>query len=297
MTEIENLHHRFCQYSLAFKGNTPSTISWFEENNGYFFKTIGIESPEQITKDAIEHWICQGKIQRSWSAKTIKNRLQALSCFADWLVRQNYLRDNPVKDIPKPKIPKRIPGHLKKDEAMTLIDWARNFRYAYKFERTRAVAIIATFIFTGVRLQELKNLKVVDVNLQASALTVKAGKGDKDRIIPLNPQLNSILQNYLKDRDRLKKTCPYFFTSMRTNDRMGDLVIKRLVEKLRQASGIYFYPHLLRHTFATLMLEGGCDIFSLSKMMGHSDIKTTTIYLSATTAHLQEQILKHPLQL
>ena len=72
-------------------------------------------------------------------------------------------------------------------------------------------------------------------------------------------------------------------------------MIKRLVEKLREKSGIYFYPHMLRHTFATLMLEGGCDLFALSKMMGHSDIKTTTIYLSATTAHLQEQIKKHPL--
>ncbi|PIR01190.1 MAG: hypothetical protein COV66_01890 [Nitrospinae bacterium CG11_big_fil_rev_8_21_14_0_20_45_15] len=62
-------------------------------------------------------------------------------------------------------------------------------------------------------------------------------------------------------------------------------------------SGIYFYTHQLRHTFATLMLEGGCDIFSLSKMMGHSDIKTTTIYLAASAKHLQEQMEKHPLNI
>ncbi len=68
-----------------------------------------------------------------------------------------------------------------------------------------------------------------------------------------------------------------------------------VVKKIRQKSGIHFYPHLLRHTFATLMLEGGCNIYALSKMLGHSDIKTTTIYLAATTAHLQEQIRKHPL--
>ncbi len=93
----------------------------------------------------------------------------------------------------------------------------------------------------------------------------------------------------------MKRECPYFFTAMREDKKMGDKVIPRLVIKLREKSKIYFYPHMLRHTFAVLMLEGGCDLFSLSKMMGHSDIKTTTIYLSTTTAHLQEQIKKHPL--
>jgi site-specific recombinase XerD len=76
---------------------------------------------------------------------------------------------------------------------------------------------------------------------------------------------------------------------------MGHGAIKLFLSKLKDRSKIHFYPHSLRQTFATLMLEGGCDIFSLSKMMGHSDIKTTTIHLSATTAHLQEQIKKHPL--
>ncbi len=71
--------------------------------------------------------------------------------------------------------------------------------------------------------------------------------------------------------------------------------LKRLVGQLKKASGLSFTIHKLRHTFATLMLEGGCDIFSLSKMMGHSDIKTTTIYLSATAEHLRSQITKHPL--
>jgi len=74
-----------------------------------------------------------------------------------------------------------------------------------------------------------------------------------------------------------------------------DTGMKRLVEKMNAASGIKFSAHKLRHSFATMMLEGGCDIYSLSRMMGHSDIKTTTIYLAATAEHLRDQIGKHPM--
>lgn len=71
--------------------------------------------------------------------------------------------------------------------------------------------------------------------------------------------------------------------------------LKHLVEEVKKVSGINFSLHKLRHTFATLMLEGGCDIFSLSKMMGHTDITTTTIYLAASPEHLKSQMIKHPL--
>jgi len=293
--EILRLHQRFCDYSLTFKGNTPRTIQWYRSVISAFIRHTKLDKIESVTQGVIEGWILDKKLKNNWSAKTIRNNLQGIGLFFDWCVNQGFVQKHPTKDIPKPRLPKTLPKHLSKEESTTLLDWTRNFPYSYKFDRTRAVAVIATFMYTGIRLQELKNLKMTDVDLERHSLFVQCGKGEKDRNIPLNLHLLPILEEYLKDRKRLKKTCPYFFTAMRDDKRMGDLVIKRLIEKLRKKSGIYFYPHLLRHTFATLMLEGGCDLFSLSKMMGHSDIKTTTIYLSATTAHLQEQILKHPL--
>lgn len=295
MSEIIQLHKQFCEYSLAFKNNTPRTVKWFEEVFRFFVKGTGVQCIQDVSKEMIEHWIIKGKIEKNWSPKTIRTRIAALKSFFTWCVEHNYITDNPVNTIHVPKIPAQIPQHLTREKAESLLEWTRNYPYSYVFERSRASAIIAIFIFTGVRLSELMNLKMIDVDIENKVLFVRQGKGQKDRMIPIPNKLISILKAYLKDRKRLKKTCPYFFTSMREDIQIQYINIRRLVEKLRKSSKIPFHPHMLRHTFAVLMLEGGCDLFSLSKMMGDSDIKTTTIYLYATTAHLKEQINKHPL--
>ncbi len=296
MSEINQLHHRFCLYSLTFKGNTPRTIKWFRDDFLWFQRFANIESIEQLTKQLIESWIYKGKLEHNWAARTIRLRLQSLSLFLDWCVNEKIIEDNPCKRIPKPKLPKSIPKHLTEDQVGILLDWTKNYPYYSNFERLRTIAIISIFIYTGIRKAELINLKFADVDLKNKTLFIRLGKCGKDRLIPLHPSLIEILTDYLKDRKRLKKFCPYFFTSLNRDNKMGESVIKRMVDKLRIKSGIHFYPHLLRHTFATLMLEGGCNLFALSKMMGHSDIKTTTIYLGASKAHLQEQISMHPIK-
>ncbi len=184
---------------------------------------------------------------------------------------------------------------MSKEEAMRLLEWLKITKFHYAFERSRALAMIGIFLYTGIRRKELLNLKVSNVDFDKHTLFVESGKGDKDRIIPLNHRLIELLKSYLKQRAKKGKTTPYFFASLRDDRRMSMQVIRRLFERIKNESGVYAYPHLLRHTFATLMLEGGCEIYALSKMLGHSDIKTTTIYLSVSMRHSREQIHKHPL--
>lgn len=137
--------------------------------------------------------------------------------------------------------------------------------------------------------------KPTDVDVENLTIFVSQGKGSKDRIIPMSFTLAQSLRKYLEERKRMNKTCAEFFCSLTYNRGFTSHGLKRLVIQLRKASGVKFSVHKLRHTFATLMLEGGCDIYSLSKMMGHSDIKTTTIYLTASAEHLRSQMTKHPL--
>lgn len=296
MYNIVHLHQQFCEHAFTFKGNSKKTIITYENTFNKFFYTTEILDIRSVTRQSIESYIIEGKRLNNWAAKTIRNHLLYLSLFFDWAIQNNIIQENPVKDISRPKLPKKLPRSLSKQQAFDLLDWTRNYPYYYQFERYRSTAILATFIFTGIRLRELYNLQMVDLDIKdRKILIVRSGKGNKDRIIPLNNRLIDFLHPYLRAREKLGRTTPYFFTALRQNKKMGDSTVKCLVEKIRKHCGIYFTPHMLRHTFATLMLEGGCDIYSLSKMLGHADIQTTTIYLSASSTHLQKQMLKHPL--
>jgi site-specific recombinase XerD len=196
-----------------------------------------------------------------------------------------------------PKTEKKLPPKLTKQETLRLLEIAHNYPYPYTFQRYRNYAIFATFVYAGLRKKELLHLQMVDVDLVNQSIFIRQGKGSKDRVVPMSSALTSILRRYAEQRIRLHKTCPEFFTSLNRNKGFTDSGMKRLVEFMNKASGIRFSVHKLRHTFATLMLEGGCDIYSLSKMLGHSDIKTTTIYLAASPEHLRSQIFKHPLNI
>lgn len=295
MSEIQQQLRAFCEYSRVFKGNTERSVKTYEFELRAFINHTGIQSASEIDRSLIENYIVHKKLNQNWAAKTIRNRLMAFRIFLDWCAKNELIETNPAREIDLPRLPKKLPRHLGKEDAIKLLEWTQHYRYTVEFERSRAVAIIALFMFTGVRLNELYNLKMEDVQFSDRRVFVRSGKGEKDRFIPMSDDLTRYLKNYVFERDRRKRQCPYFFVSLKQDVPLGCKAIPRLVQKLRKASSIHFSPHMLRHTFATLMLEGGADIFSISKMMGHSDIKTTTIYLSVTTGQLQREVEKHPL--
>ncbi len=254
-----------------------------------------ISKIDEITEENIRNLFYSGRIDHKWSVNTFIVYRKSLLVFFRWCIKNEYLKENPIEDIEVPKLEKRIPTKLTKQEALKLLEVVYNYPYQYKFLRYRNHAIFSTFIFAGLRRQELLNLKFSDIDLENLTLFIQQGKGKKDRIIPISYNLAQSLKRYVEERKRLHKTNPEFFSSLRGNLGFTGNGLKKLVEQVRKSSGITFSVHKLRHTFATLMLEGGCDIYSLSKMMGHSDIKTTTVYLAASAEHLRSQMVKHPL--
>jgi len=293
--DIKIIAHKFYDHSLYIRGYSKETIRRYRQTINFFCAHQNITEIEEIDNNKVKEFFFYGRTQRNWNANSFITYHKSLVVFLRWCVQEKYISENPADDIEIPKLEKKLPPKLTKQDALKLLEVVYNYPYSYQFERYRNYAIFATFIFSGIRSRELLNLKFTDVNIENLSIFIFQGKGSKDRVLPMSYKLAESLKKYLTERQRLNKTCPEFFASLNRNIGFTHTGLKRLVEKIREASGIKFTIHKLRHTFATLMLEGGCDIFSLSKMMGHSDIKTTTIYLAASPEHLRSQMTKHPL--
>jgi len=292
---IHSLAQRFCDYSQYMRGYSKATLVRYRQSIRSFYEFAGVEDISQVSSDKVRAFFFEGRTKKGWRPNTFICYHKSLLVFFRWCVGEGFIEENPVEDIEMPKLEKRLPPKLTKQEAMRLLEVVYNYPYDYKFLRYRNYAIFSTFIFAGLRKKELLQLKYADVDLENMSIFIRQGKGSKDRIVPISYTLAESLQKYLEERKRLNKTCPEFFASLNRNLGFTETGIRWVVRKIRKASGINFTIHRLRHTFATLMLEGGCDIYSLSRMMGHADIKTTTIYLAASAEHLRSQIGKHPL--
>ncbi len=293
--DIDILCERFCEYSSSIRGQSNATIKRYRYVIGCFSQFMGVTEISQVTDEKVRDLFYYGRIQRKWSVNTYLVYHVSLLVFFRWCMKYEYMTKNPIENIEKPRLEKRLPRKLTKQDSLRLLEVIYNYPYKYKFLRFRNHALFSMFIFAGLRRQEILSLKYSDIDIVNFTIFVKQGKGNKDRIVPMSYTLAQSLKRYISERKRLNKTCPEFFVSLNRNVGYTANGLRVLVKQLNEASGIKFTPHKLRHTFATLMLEGGCDIFSLSKMMGHSDIKTTTIYLAASAEHLRSQMTKHPL--
>lgn len=293
--DILILSEQFCAYSGSMRGYSKDTIRRYRYAIRGYCRLSGVKELSEVTEANLRAMFFAGRTECNWSVNTYIVYHKSLLVFFRWCVERGYLAQNPVEAIEVPRLEKKLPTKISRQNAVRLLEVVGNYPYGQGFLRYRNHAIFATFIYAGLRKQELLNLKYGDVDLENMTLFVRQGKGNKDRIVPICRSLGESMKKYLVERARLGKTNPEFFSSIKGNMGYTGHGLKRLVIQVGKAAGFRFSVHKLRHTFATLMLEGGCDIYSLSKMMGHSDIKTTTIYLSASAEHLRAQVTKHPM--
>lgn len=285
----------FCFHAKHIRGLTDATIDCYKQQVRFLASFRSVSELRMLDKEYVYSFFLHGRTNRKWKAATYRRYYMTFLTFFKWCIKRNYISDNPVDDLDVPALGKSLPKKLSKQDAELLLESVFHLPNATKFLRLRNHAIFATFIFAGLRKKELLNLKLTDVDIENFSIFVRSGKGNKDRIVPMGFELAHILKRYLDERQTVGRTCPEFFTSFNKNKGLTQNGLKTCTKRIKELCNITFTIHGLRHTFATLMLEGGCDIFSLSKMLGHSNISTTTIYLSASAEHLRAQIVKHPL--
>lgn len=294
--ELLRLHDDFCLEAQVMNYRL-GTVRWWRHAFKMFlghFPEGEITRLRDMTFERLRRYLYDKRLA-GWKASTFSNQYRALKSFLSWCVKQGHLDIHPMQGIERPRIEKTLPRRISLDQARRVLDFAFHGPSVYRFERYRNRALLGVMIYAGLRAAETLNLLMTDVDLANSTIHVRCGKGAKDRLVPIGSTLRAYLLEYLKDRERAGKRSAFLFTPVRQDQGLAMSGLKRIIDRIRKRSGVEFSAHRLRHTFATLMLEGGCDLFSLQKMMGHSDIQTTTIYLSASAQMLQAQIAKHPL--
>ncbi|MBK8158556.1 MAG: site-specific tyrosine recombinase XerD [Rhodospirillaceae bacterium] len=232
------------------------------------------------------------------ATRTQARRLSALRQFYRFLVEDGRRKDDPTAALDAPKLGQHLPKLLSEAQMGQLIEICRGLDGA---EGVRLLAMIELLYATGLRVSELVKLPLA-VMLRDQAFLTVCGKGGKERLVPLNPPAKVAIAAYLGQRQRfLPKgaTSPYLFPSRGKEGHLTRQRFGQLLKEIGMKAGIdpaAISPHVLRHAFATHLLDHGADLRSLQKMLGHADIATTQIY-----THVQQERLKtlveahHPL--
>jgi integrase/recombinase XerD len=233
------------------------------------------EPPDQLGPEHVRQFQLHLLRDRKLAANTVKQRIAAVRFFFIRTLKRPYLRE----DFPYPKTPCRLPVVLSQEEVTRLIDAASNLCHR---------AMLMTLYSTGLRRAEMVRLKVSDIDSERMVIHVHQGKGSKDRDVPLSPKLLETLREYW----RWMKPKTYLFPGMVANSRKDIPMTPKAVwhacrEAVRRA-GIQkkVGPHTLRHSYATHLLESGADLRTIQLLLGHTDIKHTTIYLHLSQRHL-----------
>ncbi len=196
------------------------------------------------------------------------------------------MRLQPPFNLVSPTRPKSVPRYLTDKEAARMLEAARR--------NTKSLAIISVLAYTGIRVSELCSLNIEDIDLDEHIITVKHGKGDKDRIVIMDQECAEAIGKYLASRVLVRAATNALFLSRKTS-RFDTSSIQRLVKRLAKEAGILktVTPHTLRHTFATTLMRNGANLRFIQEILGHSNISTTQIYMHLDDAAMKEMYSRH----
>ena len=228
---------------------------------------------------------------RGLGPRSIQRRLSGIRSFMNYLLREGLIKSNPASGIKTPKAPKRLPNVLDVDQINQLL----NIRETSPTS-LRDKAILELLYSSGLRLSELVNLNPIDLNLKDKSLMVM-GKGGKTRLVPIGQKAIEAVNQWLDVRSKLAKTDEEALFVGTKGVRLGQRAIQARITHWGKKNGIQqgVYPHLLRHSFATHLLEASGDLRAVQELLGHKDISSTQIYTHLDFQHLAETYDKaHP---
>ena len=258
---------------LQLRNLSDSTIHTYLSAVWRFARHFGT-SPDQLGPEKVREYLLHLRNDKDDSWNTLQVNRGALKFLYARVLKQKWFDE----EIAAPKRRPILPTVLSVEQITRILDCTHNLKHW---------TIIATFYATGLRCNELRHLKVSDIDSHQMLLHVREGKGDVERKIPLSPALLERLKTYYRWR---KPTDWLFPSKQRTGDPLNEGTIRTLCRNAGRRAGIplLVHPHLFRHAFATHMLDAGADLRTIQLVLGHSDIRTTARYLHVSMKRLHE---------
>ncbi len=296
MKSLDALITDFLEYLEVERGRSQRTIRNYDFYLKRFSKWAGNPLPKKVNRETIHRYrlwlnrLTEGREGETLKKSTQNYHLIALRSFLKYLARQD-ISSLPSEQIELAKQSKRTVEFLEAEELNRLLQVAK--KKAIGVIGLRDFAILELLFATGMRVSELANLKIEQINLKRDEFTVR-GKGDKPRIVFLSDSSKEALKSYLSKRH---DPSPFMFVShdrakagRKNSGPITSRSIQRIVERDATEAGITkkITPHTLRHTFATDLLLSGADIRSVQSMLGHESITTTQVYTHITNKQMKE---------
>ena len=285
MNSVINKFLDYLKYEKNFSDYTVLNYNKDLEKFNEFLEKQKIDNINNIDLNIIRNYLVFLH-NLKLSKKTICRHISTLRTFFKYLTKKNIIKNNPMLLISNPKVDKTLPKFLYEQQLDTLLkvpDMNTN-------EGIRDSLIIELFYSTGVRVSELSNLKIKDINFNDKKILI-LGKGNKERIVLYGDRCSNLLNLYLnKSRPLLTDNDnPYLFVGKK-KDRLNENGIRIILKKILKSSGleINLTPHVIRHTFATDLLNNGADLRTVQELLGHENLKTTEIYTHITNERLKQ---------
>lgn len=265
-------------------------------------KILELNTSIENVRDWIEYLATNGL-----QARSINRKISTIKSYYEFLISENQTNYNPVLMVDLPKYQDKLPSTLSILEIKNLLNYCENNQTP---EGLRLKAMIHLLYASGLRVSELVSLKLSDILVNKLSSNVKKifsvlGKGNKERMIVINEQAITSITEYLKIRDifinkKYPKNIVYLFPSASSSGYMTRQNFAILLKQAAIKAGLNpedISPHVLRHSFASHLLEGGADLRVIQELLGHADISTTQIYTHIQTNHLKKALMRHPLQI
>ena len=283
----------YCEYRKELDGKT---LKAYRIDLRQYFEYICVDEPD---KEKIEEYVTH--LHKSYKQKTVKRKIASIKAFYNYLEETEIIAESPFRKIKvKFKETVTLPRIIPREEIEKLLNHMyqclnENDKASRKF-MLRDVAVIEVFFATGARVYEISNIRDDSINLNTGLIRLM-GKGGKERYVQIsNTSILEVLKKYYDENEQAIKKSGYFFVNNRES-RYTEQSIRLMLKKYTKQAGIErnITPHMFRHSFATYLIEEGVDVSCVQRILGHSSIKTTQIYIHIA-AKKQAEILKemHP---